>query len=108
MYCRCEIHGWPDGDEHTSVAKIQPAGGRSEAITCGLCESPGDIYLNRDEYYRYEYEVKRLYRLYNPDSIQIQLSDLPTEVKELLTRDEDNPPNEPIHPVGGSAADTDW
>lgn len=108
MLCRCDDHGWPDGTKNTYVAKFEPAGGTSEALICGGCENPGDIYLNDWEYYHYEHEGERLFSLKEAGVLRIKVSDSPEEVEEHLTRDEDNPPDEPKEPLGDSAAETDW
>ena len=104
MLCRCEDHEWPDGQNRAYVAKVKPAGGTNEAIICGRCETPGDIYLHDEEFYDYEYDGKRLYTLFGQDYLQINLRDSPEEVEESLARDEDNPPGPDID----SAAETDW
>lgn len=105
MLCRCEDHEWPDGTSNTYVAKVEPAGATNEAITCGRCETPGEIYLSDREYYEYEYKGKRLYTLKEANVLQIKLSDSPEEVKEPLTRDEDDPPEDVSEPDINSAAD---
>jgi hypothetical protein len=106
MLCRCEDHEWPGERTNTYVAKVEPAGSSNESIICGNCDQPGAIFLNRDEYYEYEFEDKRNYSPWKANTHQIRLSDTPAEVRESGTRSEDNPPDsEPDH---NSAADTNW
>lgn len=101
MLCRCETHGWPDEGSYPYVAKVEPAGASNEAIICGRCETPGDIYLNVREYDDYEDDGKRLYTLEKENIIQFRVSDSPEEVRESPSYDGDDP-------VGDSAAETDW
>jgi len=108
MLCRCGLHGWPDEGTNPYVARVEAAGATNEAVICGRCDQPGEIYLNDREYYEYEYSQRRLYTFKERDILQIRVSDSPEEVKESLTRDKNNPPDEPRESNIDSAADTDW
>lgn len=99
MLVRCDNHDWPQSrGDYEYVARVEPLDAPNHAIICGLCgdagDPPGDLYLNAHEYYDYEYDGKRTFSPPSKKILAIEVSDNPVEVKEDLTRDEDNPPDD--------------
>jgi len=61
----------------TYVAAVEPIRYPDNAIVCGRedCANSGLIYLDDEEFWRYEHQGKRLYRLGNWETLKVELSD---------------------------------
>ena len=48
--CRClEAHAWPRGRVIKYVAYLRPFDYPKTSLTCGLCDNPGVIWIDREE-----------------------------------------------------------
>jgi hypothetical protein len=53
--CRClEMHGKPEGRATSYTAYLHPVGYPDTALTCGLCDNPGVIWVNDQEVEAYK------------------------------------------------------